>query len=93
MLTSPIMPMLPGQRFPGRAMAAPVPNTASLSHRSYSGAAGNAPANEKLVFTNELGQARRPKSSQRSLTADRRVSVALTGEGKRSSSAPVRPSG
>jgi len=91
MFASPIMPMMTGQRFPGRAMAASIPNTVSLSNRSSSGPTGKLQSNGIAASTNEFGQARRPKSSHPLSTTDRRSSVVLTGEGKRSSSAPVQP--
>jgi hypothetical protein len=92
MFASPIMPMMTGQRFPGRAMGVPIPNAVSLSNRSSSGPTGKLQANGITASVNEFGQARRPKSSHRFSTTDRRSSVMLTGEGKRSSSAPVQPS-
>ncbi|KIM82190.1 hypothetical protein PILCRDRAFT_820560 [Piloderma croceum F 1598] len=88
MFASPIMPMMTGQRFPGRAMA---PNAVSLSNRSSSGPTGKLQANGIPASANEFGQARMPKSSHPFSTTDRRSSVVLTGEGKRSSSAPVQP--
>jgi hypothetical protein len=86
MYTSPIMPMMQGQTFPGYGMAASGPNAINLTNRSYSGTLGKQ-TNNNLAPLDEFGQTRRLKPSHQSSTVDRRASAALDGGAKRATAA------
>jgi hypothetical protein len=87
MYTSPNMSLMPGQTFPGYAMAPSRPPT----NRSYSGGSVGKTQTQGQANGNHLDefgqQARRPKSSYRMSTVDRKSSApALGGERNRLSS-------
>lgn len=79
---SPSMPMMTGPAYTGYSIAAPIPVSIN---RTFPGPGGASYTNGFLAPADEFGQTRRsPNLTQRSSSADRRLDVSQTGEGRKS---------